>query len=217
MKFLLLGATGRTGSLVLETALEQGFQVHCLARNSNRIAHRSGLTVFEGNPVNRDDLSRALEGCEAVINTLNVSRTSDFPWAKLRSPETYLSDVMKNLLSFTEQQPLNRIVCCSAWGVAETRRHIPGWFRWLIDRSNIGAAYRDHERQERLLEVAAIPWTIVRPVGLSNSTKKETVQESFNNDPKPSLLVSRATVARYLVAVLERDDLIRQKVVISKK
>ncbi len=37
MKILVLGATGRTGKLVLKTALEKGYQVHCLSRNSQRI------------------------------------------------------------------------------------------------------------------------------------------------------------------------------------
>ena len=49
MRILLLGATGRTGKLVLEKALSKGYQVNCLARNSERIEKHEKLTVFDGN------------------------------------------------------------------------------------------------------------------------------------------------------------------------
>ena len=45
---------------------------------------------------------------------------------------------------------LRRLVLTSAWGAGETAAEIPGWFRWFIQNSNIGPAYRDHERQEAL-------------------------------------------------------------------
>ena len=60
MKILLLGATGRTGKLVLRRALDGGYQVHCLSRNSQRIEKHDGLTIFEGNPNNPTELGNAV-------------------------------------------------------------------------------------------------------------------------------------------------------------
>ena len=213
MRILLLGATGRTGILVLKEALAQSYEVNCLSRNSERIEKREGLTVFEGNPTNKADLEKAIEGCDFVLSVLNISRKSDFPWSKLRTPENYLSSVMTNLLSVVEGR---RIIICSAWGTAETRVDIPKWFKWLIENSNIGVAYRDHEKQEELLANSNTKWTIVRPAGLTNSKKVETVKASFNNVPKPSITISRQSLAKYLVRGLKDEDLIGKKVVISK-
>ena len=42
MKILVLGAPGRTGKLVLKRALEKGYEVNGLARNSSRIEKRDG-------------------------------------------------------------------------------------------------------------------------------------------------------------------------------
>lgn len=70
MKILLLGATGRTGSLVLKKALAAGHQVNCLARNSTRINPQNRLQVFEGNPADKVDLEKAIRGCEAMISCL---------------------------------------------------------------------------------------------------------------------------------------------------
>ena len=86
-RILLLGGTGRTGKLVLSYALEKGYHVNVLARKTNRISAHKNLNVIDGNPTNRNELENALVNCDAVINVLNISRTSDFPWARLRTPK----------------------------------------------------------------------------------------------------------------------------------
>lgn len=217
MKILLLGATGRTGKFVLTEALERGFEVHCLSRNSQRIQKQKGLTVFEGNPAKNYDLEKAMAGCAAVVSVLNISRHSDFPWSKLKTPPNYLSEVMKPLVKTAGENDIRRIVVCSAWGVADTKQDIPGWFRWFIENSNIGIAYKDHERQEKILSESGLDWTIVRPAGLTNFGKSRQIRETFGNEPKPSLTISRKSLAEYLVRSVERDDLIGKKVVVSKE
>lgn len=216
MKILLLGATGRTGKLVLEAAITEGFQVNCLVRKPEKVSKHAQVSIFEGNPNNPDDLEKAIEGCEVIISVLNISRKSDFPWAKLRTPPTYLSDVMHKLIPIAEAKGVRRIVACSAWGVGETKADIPGWFRWFIDNSNIGAAYRDHERQEELLKNSNLDWTIVRPTGLTNSKKRQVIQETFGKTPKPGLMISRQSVADYMVKAVSNEDLIQKAIAISK-
>lgn len=216
MKILLLGATGRTGKLILQEAIDAGHAVTCLARQSERIPKHDAVTAIEGDPTNQVDLVKALEGCDAVISSLNVSRTSDFPWSKLRTPEDFLSKTMKLIISVAKEKHVKRLVICSAWGVAETKDDLPVWFKWMIDNSNIGKAYADHERQEQLLETSTLDWTIVRPVGLTNSKRKQEVIETYDNNPKPTLTISRQSLALYLVNCLKNDRLIKRKVVISK-
>ncbi len=217
MKIAVLGATGRTGKLVLNRALELGYEVKCLARESGRITNRDGIGVIEGNCNSKRDLEQLVNGCDGIINVLNISRKTDFPWAGLKTPKNYLSEVMAHLIPIAENSRVKRIVICSAWGVGETKKDIPKWFRWLIDNSNIGMAYRDHERQEEILVKSKIDWTIVRPSGLTNSKKTEIIKESFDNKPKPSLTISRQSVAQYLCDSLDKDSLVQKKVVISKK
>ncbi len=216
MKILLLGATGRTGKLVLKKALEIGYEVSCLTRNPERIEKQNGLTVFEGNPNDEADLEKAISDCNAIISVLNISRKSDFPWSSLRTPKKYMSDVMKLLVPMAEKRNLRRISICSAWGVSDTKSDIPRWFKWFIDKSNIGIAYQDHERQEKVVKESKLNWTIVRPVGLTNSKKRENIKETFGNKPKPNLMISRQSLADYLVGSLKREDLVKQEIVISK-
>ena len=217
MKLLLLGSTGRTGRILLEIALKKGYQVNCLARNTERIKKRKGLTIFQGNPTNENDLKKAIYKCDFVISVLNISRKTDFPWSSLKTPSTFLSDAMNIVVRISKNENIKRISICSAWGVAETKNDIPKWFKWLINRSNIGIAYNEHEKQEEIISKSKLNWTIIRPVGLSNSKKEEKIIETFNNKPKPNMLISRKSLAKYLLQSLTNNSLIEKKVVVSKK
>ncbi len=215
MTLLLLGATGRTGKWVLKEALLKGYGVHALVRDKSKIEPRNNLVVFEGSPINEQALAKASEGCNAVVSVLNISRTSDFPWAKLRTPNTFLSDTMRSLLRVTQEKGLKRLVVCSAWGVADTHAEIPWWFRWMIQNSNIGLAYADHQKQEQLIAESDLKWTIVRPVGLMNTKTIQKVRVSYGNTPKPRITIGRRSLAHFMVNALETPGLIGKYPVVS--
>lgn len=217
MKILILGATGRTGKLILEEALNQGYLVNCLVREPEKIKkNQDNLKILKGTPEHIPDLENALKDCDILISALNISRKTDFPWSKLRTPITLMSDVMRNIVSLSNKHKIKRIVVCSAWGVAETEKNIPFWFRWLVKKSNIGIAYKDHERQENELKNSKLDWTVVRPTGLTNFKNDKKIIESYNNRPKPKLTISRKNVAKFMVNSLKRDDLIGRMIVISE-
>lgn len=215
MNILLLGATGRTGKYVLDQALEQGYHVSCLVRNQERLIPQKNLSIFEGDPRNTIELQSAMQGCQAIISVLNISRTSDFPWSPLRTPKTFLSDTMSALIDVATSNNIDRIILCSAWGVGDSRKDIPFWFRWTIDYSNIKHAYLDHERQEEMLKQSNLNYTIVRPVGLTNFNQNQSVKESESNSSKPNLLISRKAVANYMVKCLTQIKMHSKTVIIS--
>jgi len=216
MRILVLGATGRTGKHIVAHALAKGYQVNCLVRDPEKVVPATNLKILEGNTTCSADLDRAIQGCSVIISALNISRTSDFPFSPLRTPKDFLSKTMANTISVAEKNSIKSVVICSAWGVAETRKAIPFWFRWTIDFSNIRYAYIDHEKQEALLEKSNMDWIIVRPVGLTNGRRNQKIIESFQNRPKPKLTINRKSVAKYMVDSLYENNLIRKKVVISK-
>jgi putative NADH-flavin reductase len=218
MKILLLGATGRTGKYILDRALQHGHTVHALVRNKQKVSTtHSNLVLFEGDPLDKNILSVAMQGCEAIINALNISRTSDFPWAKLRTPKDFLSSVARNIIEIAPQQNIQRYIFISAWGVAETKKDIPGWFRWFIEHSNIRYPYIDHERAEELLKNSSLQFTAVRPAGLTNFKNQKEIIVSLNNTPKPNLLISRRGLAGFVLDVLEKGLYEREMVVASER
>ncbi|GAB5522906.1 MAG: SDR family oxidoreductase [Roseivirga sp.] len=218
MKILLLGATGRTGRHVLSEALQIGYEVHALVRDASKVEVDSiGLKLFKGTPANRSDLREAIKGCNAVISTLNISRVSDFPWARLRTPVDFLEKMLSDLIELMGEEQIKRLILTSAWGVGDSRKEIPGWFRWFVDYSNVGKAYSQHEVQEQMLRASQLDWTAVRPVGLVNRNKFKELVVSDKGSPKPRLTISRRHTAKFLLDCLEEEAYIKATPVISEK
>jgi len=217
MKILILGATGRTGRIIVTEALKRGYHVNILVRDKNSLPFSAKpLTVFEGSPANAADLKIALRGCKAVISALNISRSSDFPWAEVITPEKLLSDIMSTLIPIAKQQNIFRIITISAWGVLESRKEIPFWLKCLITYSNIGVTYKQHEAQEELLRTSGLNWTSVRPTMLTNSGKQKRVKVSYNGSPKPGLFISRYSVAQFALKILQDNTYYKKSPTISE-
>ncbi len=216
-QILILGSTGRTGQWLLAEALNRGFRVSVLVRDKSKIEPQPNLTIFEGNPYRYEDLEVAAANCNIVLSALNISRTNDFLWAKLRTPTDFLSQTMRNIIEISQKMPIDKLIFTSAWGVAETIGDIPFWFRWLVQSSNIGVAYRDHAVQEHLAEKSGLNYMAVRPVALTNNTDSQMIRvTTTNNKPKPSLTIGRKTVAKFMLDNLDKTMYFNQKPVISK-
>src|SRR5260221_1517392 len=217
MKILILGATGRTGRLIVEDALKQGYDLNVLVRDKNKISFSSkSIKVYQGTPTRRADLAAAMQGCEVIISALGIARASDAPWSKLITAENFITESMKNVIAEADQQNLKRIITISAWGVGESKKEIPFWLRWLINYTNLRPVYAEHESEEKLLANSNLNWTAVRPVALNNSKKLKTLKVSFNNFPKPNLQISRQSVAKFIVDIVKSDNYEMQSPTISE-
>lgn len=180
------------------------------------------LTIIKGVPTSTEDLARTMEGCTAVFGALNISRKTEWwPWSELSGSPTLLSEVAKKVVEVARQVDLKRCLIVTAWGTGESKQDIPILFRFMIDYTNIGVVYRDHERQEEIWGKSDLDWTVVRPVGLTNETDPRpvgTLLESRTAKPD-KLTISRRMVAEFILDALESDRFIRQQPIIfySKK
>jgi uncharacterized protein YbjT (DUF2867 family) len=214
---LLLGATGRTGRLVIDEALSQGHQVVALVRRPSALAPRAGLTVVGGDPASGADVQRALAGCNAVISTLNNNRTSDSPFAKPVSPAGFMTGVMRHVVAAMQAQGVRRLAVPSAAGAGDSFSHMPWVFRVLVRKTNLSHTYRDHDDQERVVMGSGLAWTVARPVGLHNAAPKGSLVKSTHNQPKPGMRIARSTVARFLVGCLADPSAIETAPVLSER
>ncbi len=215
MKILILGSTGRLGNRLFNEALERGHQLNVLVRDSSEITLNNNVTVFTGLPTDMQMLEKSMSNCDVLVSALNISRTSDFPLAPLRTPKDFLSNTAQNIIDLVPKSVIKRVIIVSAQGVNETRGEIPTWFRWAIDHTNIRYAYQEHERQENLIRSSNLVWTIVRPVGLTNQTISKIINVSQGNIPKPSLTISRSDVAKFVLDEAENARYIKRAVTIS--
>ena len=214
MKILILGISGRTGRLVAYEAIRRGHQVVGIARNLSFIESKA-IQLFQGSPYEYPIVLEAIKGCDAVISTLNISRKSDNPWAKLRTPKDLMSKSITNVLKGMGENRISRIVVMTAMGVGDSKKEMPGIFNFLVNISNMKYAYYDHNRQEEILESSFADWTIVRPVMLTNKNTDYNVIINRNGIPRLKSSINRNAVAHFILDCLEKKNHVKEKLGLS--
>lgn len=73
MNLLILGGTGRVGSHIVKTALQDDHHVTVLVRTPEKIQIKyNNLTVVQGNVLNKSDIEQAIHGADIVMSALNT-------------------------------------------------------------------------------------------------------------------------------------------------
>lgn len=158
MRLVVVGATGRTGTLLVEQALRRGHRVHALARNPAVLQLRHpDLAVSRVDVTKGAGLDSAVAGCDAVLSALGVGTS--------REKTNLYSAGIANLLDAMKAGGTSRIVVISA-APAGPRREQSGLERRIVmpilDRF-FGATYEDMRRMEAALAASGADWTSLRP------------------------------------------------------
>ncbi|MGC6371501.1 NAD(P)-dependent oxidoreductase [Pseudomonas sp. K2I15] len=72
-KIAIIGATGRAGSQLLEEALRRGHTVTAIARNTDKIGVRPGVTVKQVDALDAQALEQAISGNDVVISAAHFA------------------------------------------------------------------------------------------------------------------------------------------------
>ena len=74
MKVLVIGATGKTGSRLVQSGLQLGHLITAFVRDKEKLLWMTrgvipeNLRIFEGNAFNEEDLAKAMKGQNAAVN-----------------------------------------------------------------------------------------------------------------------------------------------------
>ena len=78
MKIAILGASGKTGTVLIERALANGHEVIAIARTPDKIASNDPRVIKrQGDAYDEASVVVALEGAEAVITTVGKTDLKD--------------------------------------------------------------------------------------------------------------------------------------------
>lgn len=203
MKIALFGATGKTGTLLLEKLLSKSHVVTALVRTPAKITLASPqLTLVQGDALVLADVERAIEGCDAVISVLGP------PSLK---PSTLLTISVGNIAKAMEAKGIKRIVSMGSVGILHEMGGLPGMIVGFILRN----ALKDHRGAYDILRDSPLEWTVIRPITLTDGAAKGRYRIADTGLPKDSRSISRADVADFIVRVLERGSYIRQSPAIA--
>ena len=104
MKIAILGSTGFLGKVLLEKALNAGYQVRTLARNPTKLRQfEDRVELVEGNIFRASDIEEAVLGTEAVLSTVGP------PQRNPKHPEKY-EQAMKDLVAAMQNHSIKRLI-----------------------------------------------------------------------------------------------------------
>ncbi|MDF2795676.1 MAG: 3-beta hydroxysteroid dehydrogenase [Pseudomonas orientalis] len=154
-KIAIIGATGRAGSQLLEEALRRGHIVTAIARNTEKLAVRSDVTVKQLDALDAEALQQAISGSDVVISAAHFAT---LPASAVIGP--------------VKKAGVKRLLVVGGAGsllLPDGSRVIdsPGFPAEYKTEASAGAAFLDVLRQEQELD-----WTFLSPSALFDGTER---------------------------------------------
>jgi uncharacterized protein YbjT (DUF2867 family) len=206
MKLLLLGATGGVGSHLLRQALAAGHDVTVLVRDEAGLNQTAldGVRVVVGNATSVDDVAEAVAGQDAVLNAVGSRR--------VRHPVEV--EVSEALLPAMQASGVRRLVVCSAFGVGDSEGDASA-LQKIFFHTVLGQVYEAKEAADAQVRASGLDWTLVYPTRLVDDPATGDVVASEHLADGASTQVTRADVARFMLAQLGDDTWLRRTAVIT--
>ncbi|MGO1120450.1 NAD(P)-dependent oxidoreductase [Rhodovibrionaceae bacterium A322] len=203
MKLTVFGSTGKVGRNVVSQALEAGYDVTAFARSAARLGlSHDRLRVVEGDVLDPAAVARAITGSDAVICALGMPL---FNKEKLRTRGT------KVIVAEMEKQAITRLICLSGLGIGDSRAVLPWHYKAFVLPVILRHVYADHASQEAEVRASSLDWTLARPANFVEGGHTGHYRHGFGPaDPSPSLKISFADVADFLLKQVRSDRYLHQ-------
>jgi putative NADH-flavin reductase len=204
---VVIGASRGIGLETARRALAEGHRVRALARSAAAIAiDHPQLEKVAADALNRAAVSKAVEGADAVIETLGApSDMASMLWGtRLFSAATRL------LIDVMRERGVRRLVAVTGIGAGDSRGHGGLLYDAIAFPLMLKRIYDDKDVQEQMIRASSLDWTIVRPGLLRNG--RATGRARALTDPRDwrAASVMRADVAEFLVREAFERRFLRQ-------
>ncbi|WP_424952778.1 NAD(P)-dependent oxidoreductase [Deinococcus sp.] len=206
MKLALLGATGRTGRLLVDQALERGHTLTLLARDPGGLhVQQDRVTVVRGDARDAAVYPELLHGAGAVLSALGPVKGGSHDVMTLAA---------RHLAGASAAQQVVRLVTLTGAGVPH-----PGDTPKLIDRAIRGllrltqpAVLADAVRHAEIVRASTLAWTVVRVPRLTDGPDRAVLAGRVGTI-RP--FITRASAAHFMLDVLSDPDMVGQAPAIS--
>jgi putative NADH-flavin reductase len=207
MKFLVLGATGRTGVLFVTRALDDGHQVTALVRSA-RSHVDSRAQVVSGDVTDANVIAAAARGHDMIISTIGAKSARETP--------TLVTDTVRAVIASAKISGVDRLVIVSAFGVGDSLAKA-SFLVAPIFRTVLRKTYADKAASEVLLKASDLRWTLEYPGALNDKDITRYTAVALEDVRKLPLFpsTSRANVAEFLLDSAVQNTFIRQTVVVT--
>ncbi len=205
MKVLIIGATGRLGSSLVEYALEAGHEVTAFARNVEDIPfEHERLTTYQGDVLYPGLIEGAVTGQDAVLSVIGIRQ--------FRGPITLLSTGIRNICTVMERQGIKRLVTITGGGILQENE----WqivMETLSFPPNLQNLSLDHLRVWELLKISKLDWTIACPSFMHNGERTGRYLVADDYYPKGARNeISVEDVADFMIKEMEENKHLKKRV-----
>jgi len=194
MKLAVFGATGGTGTQVVDNALKSGHSVVAVVRRPDAVAMKHpALTVAKGDVLDQASIVAGIVGVDAVIST--------FGPASNKRPGTLMSEGIANIVAACEQTSVPKLVFESGLittdgeGLSVLARIGVGMFRSLNHK-----LYEDKVLAETTIRASGLAWVIVRAPTLGDGPARGGYKHGVAIAVNPAKKLAHADVADFLIA-----------------
>jgi uncharacterized protein YbjT (DUF2867 family) len=199
MKVTVFGATGRIGTDVVRQALAAGGSVTAVVRAQSDFALRHPALEVVRVPGLTDPahLRPALDGSDAAISGVGPRSRADTRVA---------SSTVRGILPAMEAVGVKRFVAVSAAPLGPVPDGESWTYRRIVEpliQRLLRDIYADLRVMEDEIRASATDWTIFRPPRLLAKDSGRPYRVAVDGNPPRGRFVSRAAVARAMLAALE--------------
>ena len=208
-KIIVFGATGGTGKLVVEQALQARYQITIVVRNPEAFTIRDeNLIIIKGDVFELQSFENELKDKDVVVSCLGIRK---------REPTTIYSEGINNIIQAMEKQNVNRIICLSAAAVIVPPKSslLMKFVTKNILQRIFKYAYADMLTMEKILGESNCNWTIIRPPWLRDTKHTGKYRTAINEYLSNPSKISRADLAEFIVNHLEDEKTFRAIIEIS--
>lgn len=210
-RILLFGATGDTGSALLDQALHKGLRVRAAERDfPSGFRSHERLETAEADLLD-PGLADLMDGVDHVISAVGLPRD---PRTLINPPPLYTEGTV-NIVKAMRKAGVKRYVTISA-AFVDPEASVPLWFR--AASAPLDRIFRQMADMERILRVCDdLEWTAVRPGWLLNREFTGDFETSLDDLPPGTLRTRRADLASFMLDCALGEKHVHERPFIARK
>jgi putative NADH-flavin reductase len=193
MHITIFGASGRTGRLLVQAALEAGHTVNAFVRDPARLPlQHPALNPVRGDSADGDAIGRAVQGAEAVISALGPVKGS---------PKDLLVTAQGHITRAMLAAGVQRYVLLTGAGVSDPLdqpKFVDNLFGFLL-RLTAADVLNDSEASVRLVQATPLDWIVVRGPRLTDGPLTGRYRVGYVGK-ESGTQISRADLAVFMLA-----------------
>ena len=198
MNLTIFGASGGTGTCLVEQALAAGHEITAVVRDAARLAvpQHPRLHVITADIMDPDSITAAVTDADAVLTAVGPRGTG---------ATTVITDSVRSIIAAMQKTGARRLLMLSGSIVADDGES--PYLRYLLKpfarRTFLRHVCADMRAGEAVVEASALDWTIVRPPRLTSKPASGTYRTAVDRSLPHDFSVARADLAACMLLLID--------------